>query len=305
MKKVAIFILLMTGLTFAKQSRLRSYQCLDLGRGVKIRLVLVQPPGVRPFYIGATEVTQAQHGTVMDPKGFKGLETQSSLRLEVRKLMSQLKVVQRRKATRYWERDVNRLRNQLKKYQKRIRQLRTVTRKHTAQGLASCGLLPQRYAKRKEAEVFCEVLTKKLGLKVRLPTGVEWEFACAGGKKTIYYFGDNDSQLIAHAWFRQDQRDSKGTGWTPTRPIVGLKRPNTFGLYDVYGNLEEWCSDEVRAGNILKHSLRGGSLISGGADCNTKAVKLVPSGGTKGVYHAGLRIVVEVQKKCVRDKERT
>jgi formylglycine-generating enzyme required for sulfatase activity len=69
----------------------------------------------------------------------------------------------------------------------------------------------------------------------RLPTEAEWECACRAGTKTTYFFGDNASQLGDFAWFE------KNAGGHP-QP-VGQKKPNAWGLYDICGNLWQWCND--------------------------------------------------------------
>ena len=82
---------------------------------------------------------------------------------------------------------------------------------------------------------FCTRLSARTGRKVRLATEAEWEYACRAGSKTRYYFGDDEKQLGDYAWFRDNCRGS-------THP-VGQKRPNAWGLYDMNGNIGQWCAD--------------------------------------------------------------
>jgi formylglycine-generating enzyme required for sulfatase activity len=132
---------------------------------------------------------------------------------------------------------------------------------------------PVKSVSKDDAEVFCKQLSKLTGKNYRLPTEAEWEYACRAGTETRFSFGDDESQLGDYAWFI-DNSDNV------THP-VGQKRPNLWGIYDMHGNVWEWCADKYHAsyatkpdnikkngsipwGNYLgiKSSLRGGACDS-------------------------------------------
>jgi formylglycine-generating enzyme required for sulfatase activity len=70
----------------------------------------------------------------------------------------------------------------------------------------------------------------------RLPTEAEWEYACRAGTTTQYYFGDEMSQLQDYGWYDWNANSNRSR-------LVRLKLPNVFGLYDMHGNVFEYCQD--------------------------------------------------------------
>ena len=223
--------------TGAGQSNLPRELTVDLGGGITMEFVLIQPGSfqmgsdknteekpvhtvaiAKPFYIGKYLVTQAQWEKVMgeNPSGFKG--------------------------TNY----------------------------------------PVDSVSWNDCQNFLAKLKEKLpGQTFRLPTEAEWEYACRAGTTTEYNFGDSDAALVDSAW----DRNNSGARTHP----VGEKAPNAWGLYDMHGEVWEWCRD-------LWHSSYDGAPADGAAWIQDgDAWYRVVRGGSWNNYATSLRAARRVR----------
>jgi formylglycine-generating enzyme required for sulfatase activity len=158
-----------------------------------------------------------------------------------------------------------------------------------------------------EAQVFLQKLNSlekayENACIYRLPTEAEWEYAARAGTATSYFFGDDESKLKEYAWFLAN------SGFE-THP-AGLKKSNSWGLYDIYGNVGEWVQDEYHIsykgaptdgrawGNPLPSvsvpvRVRRGGGWNGNAGCCRSAERLFAAQDRR-LNSLGLRVVREI-----------
>ncbi|MBT6493014.1 MAG: SUMF1/EgtB/PvdO family nonheme iron enzyme, partial [Planctomycetaceae bacterium] len=156
-----------------------------------------------------------------------------------------------------------------------------------------------------DATAFCACLSRKEGVKYHLPTEAEWEFACRAGTTSRYSFGDDEKLLESYAWSGIKTRE----GGRP-HP-VGQKQANGFGLFDMHGNVKEWCQD--RWGLYTQNSLvdpagpadgnrsvfrvwRGGSYEDRSSETRS-AFRYPNVPQTRRAYNIGFRVVRDVAKQ--------
>jgi formylglycine-generating enzyme required for sulfatase activity len=147
-----------------------------------------------------------------------------------------------------------------------------------------------------DAVEFCKWLSKKEGRAYALPTEAQWEYACRAGKQTAYFYGDDPAKLDDHAWFKANSKEQ-------THP-VGSMLPNAWRLYDMAGNIRQWCRDGMRAYSEEaaddptgpeavggQRAFRGGDWGSAAEVCRCAA--RMQRDLTQRTNHSGFRVVCE------------
>jgi formylglycine-generating enzyme required for sulfatase activity len=133
-------------------------------------------------------------------------------------------------------------------------------------------------------------------LEVRLPTEAQWEYACRAGTQTRYYSGQTEADLGRVGWYSEN---SEGRAHP-----VGQKEPNVWGLYDMHGNVWEYCADFIDdyttmpltdpVGRVTPSggAMRGGGWMHGPEECRS-ATRMISDDMFGG---AGLRIALNVSE---------
>lgn len=151
-----------------------------------------------------------------------------------------------------------------------------------------------------DAQSFLLRLTRMFpGRVFRLPSEAEWEYACRAGSDGEYYTGEREADLLRAAWTKRN------SGGSPR--ITAWKMPNAFGLYDMLGNLWEWCEDYYDSGYYKQgpssdppgpssgkaRAIRGGAWTRPEEDCRAASRHDLPPGARN--HDVGFRVVMAAQ----------
>ncbi len=161
-----------------------------------------------------------------------------------------------------------------------------------------------------DAVEFCKKLSEKIGKKYRLPSEAEWEYACRAGTTTPFAFGQTITPHIVNYDGNYPYGQApKGEHRSKTTSVGSLGIANAFGVYDMHGNVWEWCQDiwhdnyknaptdgstwEDDSGNNAYRILRGGSWYGNANDCRSASRDWLAPDSSYG--NNGFRVVLDIQ----------
>jgi formylglycine-generating enzyme required for sulfatase activity len=116
-----------------------------------------------------------------------------------------------------------------------------------------------------DAVKFCEELSKKTGRAYRLPSEAEWEYAARAGTDTPFHFGETITTDLANYNGNFTYASAPKGEYRKETTDVGIFPPNSFGLYDMCGNVWEWCLDKYH-NNYNGAPTNGSAWLDGGED---------------------------------------
>ena len=108
---------------------------------------------------------------------------------------------------------------------------------------------------------FCQKLSQKTGKNYKLPSEAQWEYACRAGTTTPFYFGESITPYLVNCDGEYAYAAAPEGQWRRQTTNVGTFPPNAFGLYDMHGNVWEWCEDDWQE-NYINAPINGSALIS-------------------------------------------
>jgi formylglycine-generating enzyme required for sulfatase activity len=123
-----------------------------------------------------------------------------------------------------------------------------------------------------DAVAFCQKLSQKTGKNYKLPSEAQWEYACRAGTTTPFYFGESITPDLVNYNGNYTYAAAPKGKYREQTTDVGTFPPNAFGLYDMHGNVWEWCEDDWQKNYInapvdgsVSISLSGGKMLRGGS----------------------------------------
>ncbi|WP_219729849.1 SUMF1/EgtB/PvdO family nonheme iron enzyme [Sodalinema gerasimenkoae] len=145
-----------------------------------------------------------------------------------------------------------------------------------------------------DAVEWCARLSNLTGKEYRLPSEAEWEYACLSGKNTPFHYGQAITTDLANFdGTKKCGRLPKGIFYGQTQPVVSFKAANSFGLYDMHGNVWEWCSSEGKFSESIQRGravLHGGSWESNAYQCRAASRCIRLASGNSNAY--GFRVAL-------------
>ena len=158
----------------------------------------------------------------------------------------------------------------------------------------NCNTCPVERVSWDDIQLFLQMLNKLTGKRYRLPTDAEWEYAARGGNRSKGFIYAGSNTLTEVAWFYENSRSK-------THP-VGLKQPNELGLYDMLGNVSEWCSDWYSPNYYIPSPMDNPKGPKSGTRKSHRGFSFLSYGGIKGrnmmsprskINQTGFRVVLD------------
>jgi len=154
-----------------------------------------------------------------------------------------------------------------------------------------------------DAVTFCQKLSQKTGKNYRLPSEAEWEYACRAGTTTPFYFGESITPELVNYDGNYPYASAPKGQYRQQTTDVGTFPPNAFGLYDMHGNVREWCQDDYKenytnapidgSASTIRDGIykivRGGSWHSHSENCRSACRNKLSAVNNSGYY--GFRVV--------------
>ncbi|ALB41910.1 hypothetical protein AA650_16930 [Anabaena sp. WA102] len=142
-----------------------------------------------------------------------------------------------------------------------------------------------------DAVAFCEKLSQKTGKKYRLPSEAEWEYACRAGTTTPFYFGESITPDLVNYDGDYTYASAPKGKYRQHTTDVGTFPPNSFGLYDMHGNVWEWCQDDYKD-NYINAPTDGSALTS--PSRSAKLLRGVSWNDSPGCFRSAARFYISL-----------